>query len=196
MTPPSKQDELRDQGHSYDGIQEYDNPMPRWWLYIFWVSLVWGLLYALNVIPGLGSGKGRIANYDAEMAAAQEKYGNPAAAVQAPTVDAILAVVQDPAQVEAGKKVFTTQCVACHRADGGGQIGPNLTDDYWIHGGKPDQIWSTIHNGVLDKGMPAWGLSLKPDDVLHVAGYVISIHGSNPKDPKAPQGNLEAPAQQ
>lgn len=195
MTPPSNHDELRDQGHSYDGIQEYDNPMPRWWLYIFYVSIVWGALYFLNVIPGVGSGKGRIANYEAEVTQAKTKFGNLASGGAAPTADAIMAAAHDPAKVEAGKKVFATQCVACHRVDGGGLIGPNLTDDYWIHGSKPEQIWTTVNAGVLDKGMPAWGLSLKPDDVLNAVAYVISLHGSNPKDPKAPQGNLEQPAQ-
>ena len=177
--------------HEYDGIREYDNPLPRWWVIILWVTVAWSVVYLINVIPGVGIGAGRAKNYENEMAAAREQYGAAQAAEQkAVVIDdaAMLAIVADRARVEAGQQVFMTNCVACHRADAGGNIGPNLTDDYWIHGGQPAQIHGTITAGVLDKGMPAWGAVLTPDQVANVAAYVITLHGTHPKEPKAPQG--------
>ena len=189
MNDEPKEDRLLD--HEYDGIQEYDNPMPRWWIWLFWATIVFAVLYWFNV-PGIGSGRGRIANYEREMAAAQEKFGSRAPAPGAgPTGADLVAFSKDPAKLERGKAVFTTNCVPCHRADGGGVIGPNLTDDFWIHGGKPVQILQTITAGVLDKGMPAWGATLKPDDLPAVAAYVMSLHGTHPPAPKEPQGVKE-----
>lgn len=183
-----RRDEDRLLDHEYDGIREYDNPLPRWWLWIFWVSIAWSVVYVANVIPGVGSGAGREKQYAAEMDAARAKYGDPAAALATVDDAAILAATADPAQVEVGKATFMTNCVACHRDDGGGNIGPNLTDEYWIHGSRPSQIHGTIASGVLDKGMPAWSAVLKPEEVLAVTAYVRHLQDSHPKDPKEPQG--------
>ena len=189
MSEEPKEDRLLD--HEYDGIQEYDNPMPRWWIWLFWATIVFAVLYWFNV-PGLGVGKGRIAKYEREMAAAQEKFGSRTPVPGAGPTDAdLIAFSKDRAKLERGKAVFTTSCVPCHRADGGGVIGPNLTDDFWIHGGKPTQILQTISAGVLDKGMPAWAATLKPDDLPAVAAYVMSLHGTHPAAPKEPQGAEE-----
>ena len=189
MTAPHDEDRLLD--HNYDGIQEYDNPMPRWWLYIFWGTIVWGVLFWLNV-PGVGVGKGRIADYEASVAAAAAN--RPPEASTAPAADQLLAMSKDPAALAAGKAVFAAYCTPCHGPDGGGVIGPNLTDASWIHGGAPDKIYTTVHDGVLAKGMPAWGQSLKPDDVTAVVAYVISLQGTTPANPKAPEGVAEPPA--
>ncbi len=180
------QDNERLLEHSYDGIQEYDNPMPRWWVITFWATIVFSILYALNV-PGIGNGKGRIADYNADMARAmalREKM-EPAGVI---TDSSLALLAGDAAALQLGKQVFETNCAACHRADGGGQIGPNLTDDSWIHGGSPSAIRTTINDGVLAKGMPEWGKILKPDEVSAVAAYVASLLGSNPPNPKAPEG--------
>jgi cytochrome c oxidase cbb3-type subunit 3 len=174
--------------HNYDGIQEYDNPLPGWWTLIFWVTIVWAGVYFLNIIPGVGSGRGRIANYDAELAAAAERYAAAAATAVTWDDDALRALLADPARLEAGKAVFVQNCAACHKEDGGGNIGPNLTDDHWIHGPRPTQILGIIKNGVLDKGMLAWDQVLTPDEQAAVAAYVLSLHGSNPPDAKEPQG--------
>ncbi|MEQ1834217.1 MAG: cbb3-type cytochrome c oxidase N-terminal domain-containing protein [Candidatus Eisenbacteria bacterium] len=188
MTAPRDEDRLLE--HEYDGIREYDNPLPRWWVLILWVSIVYSVVYLVNIIPGVGSGPGRAQNYENEMAVALEKFGDPkAAALDNQVEDAtVLAASQDPARVTAGQQTFVTYCASCHREDAGGNIGPNLTDDFWIHGAKPSQIHNTIANGVLDKGMPAWSAVLKPDQVLSVSGYVLTVHDSHPKDPKEPQG--------
>jgi cytochrome c oxidase cbb3-type subunit 3 len=174
--------------HSYDGIQEYDNPMPRWWVLSFWATIVWAAIYAANVVPIVGFGKGWHANYADEMAAAEKKYAASRAAKPAPADDVLLALAGDPAALESGKVIYMKNCMPCHRVDAGGIIGPNLTDDYWIHGGKPGDIHRVITAGVLDKGMPAWGVVLKPEEVDQVSAYAISVHGTNPENPKEPQG--------
>ena len=184
-------DEDRLLHHDYDGIQEYDNPMPRWWLYIFWGTIVWAALFWLNV-PGIGVGQGRIADYDAAVAAAAAT--RPPEPTSAPGADQLLALSKDPAALASGKTVFGAYCVACHGPDGGGVIGPNLTDSFWIHGGSPSAIYTTVHDGVLAKGMPAWGQSLKPDEVTAVVAYVISLQGTTPATPKAPEGTADTTA--
>lgn len=178
--------------HDADGIREYDNPMPRWWVWIFWVTIVWGVLYVVNVIPGLGSGRGRIAQYEAEMAQAEARYGaaRAAAARQAADVtpDALWALTGDPARMEAARTAFASTCMPCHAADGGGGIGPNLTDDHWIHGARITDIHRVIAEGVLDKGMPGWDAVLGHDEVMALSAYVATLHGTRPASPKEPQG--------
>ncbi len=175
--------------HNYDGIQEYDNPLPRWWVYLFYATIVFSVLYLLNV-PGIGIGKGRIADLNADVAAFK------AAHVQAdsgPSPAQLSALAADPAALAEGKQLFTTNCVSCHRADGGGLIGPNLADDAWIHGGTLAEIHETITNGVLAKGMPNWGRILKPAQVNALTVYVASLRGSNPVNPKASEGSPVPP---
>ena len=176
--------------HSYDGIQEFDNPMPRWWVYLFWATIIFSILYFFNV-PGFGVGKGRIADYDRDIAAAasadaKRKAAQPAGA----SGEQLTAMTKDASVVALGKQVFGQNCAACHRADAGGQIGPNLADDYWLHGGTLEQIHKTVVDGVLEKGMPPWGKVLKPNQVDAVVAYVYTLRGTNPPNPKAPQGDL------
>jgi cytochrome c oxidase cbb3-type subunit 3 len=183
------QDRLLD--HNYDGIQEYDNPMPRWWVTIFWATIVFAVLYWFNV-PGIGPGDGRVAAYEADMTRARAAQ----AALQlsgGPTAEQLAALQSDQAAMTSGKQVFTQNCAACHRADGGGLIGPNLTDDAWIHGSSLLDMHKTISEGVLAKGMPAWGKVLKPDQVSAVTVYVASLRGSNPANPKPPEGTPGTP---
>ena len=187
MSPSKDEDRLLE--HRYDDIQEFDNPLPGWWTLIFWVTIVWAVLYFFNFIPGLGTGKGREANYQAEMKAAAGKYGTPEQQAARPLDEgAVLAALKNPAALAAGKATFTTTCAPCHLADGGGNIGPNLTDDYWIHGPRPHDILTTVTQGVPDKGMPTWGPVLGNQKIAEVAAYVITLHGSKPAKPKEPQG--------
>jgi cytochrome c oxidase cbb3-type subunit 3 len=164
--------------------------MPRWWVYLFWATIIFSILYFFNV-PGFGVGKGRIADYDRDIAAAasadaKRKAAQPAGA----SGEQLTAMTKDASVVALGKQVFGQNCAACHRADAGGQIGPNLADDYWLHGGTLEQIHKTVVDGVLEKGMPPWGKVLKPNQVDAVVAYVYTLRGTNPPNPKAPQGDL------
>ncbi len=159
----------RDQvlGHAdeADGIEEYDNPLPDWWLGLFWFTIIFAFGYTLHyhVIAHRSPAKALAA----EMAAAQARWPQAGGAAFVPT----------PELAAKGKEIFQTNCVACHGADLHGKIGPNLTDDVWIHGGRPQDIVHTITNGVSAKGMPTWGPILGPEKIREVASYVISMHG-------------------
>ena len=179
MTP----DDERLLEHDYDGIREYDNPLPRWWVWIFWVSIIFAALYSIDV-GGFMRGPGRVADYDRSIADAARRWPQPTNA----DPSALAALVGDAKTIADGKAVFTTNCAVCHRADAGGNIGPNLTDEYWLHGGQISEIAKTISEGVLDKGMPNWGKMLPPAQVTSVTVYVASLGGSHPANPKAPQG--------
>lgn len=171
--------------HEYDGIQEYDNPMPRWWLLLFAITIILVPVYYLA--PGdIGNGAKKDEMYAKEMAAFAATH--PDFGKSSMTAEDMAKRAADPATVAAGKTRFATNCVACHLPDGGGLIGPNLTDDRWIHGGTPIEVRNTINEGVLAKGMPAWGKVLKQDEVTALAAYVRSLQGTKPAKPKAAEG--------
>jgi cytochrome c oxidase cbb3-type subunit 3 len=172
--------------HDYDGIEEYDNPLPGWWVWIFWATIIFSLGYWLYY--QIGPGPTIIAQYDDEMRAAtarQAKLAPPAGAV---TDDVIVVLTKNPRAMAAAKEIFVARCAACHGPQGQGLIGPNLTDDYWLHGGRPTQILHTITDGVPDKGMVPWKDQLKPEELPMMAAYVLSLAGTNPPNPKPPQG--------
>jgi cytochrome c oxidase cbb3-type subunit 3 len=170
--------------HQYDGIQEYDNPLPRWWVILFWATIVFSILYAFNI--GVGSGPGRIAQYEAEVAAAKAAAPTP----EFTSPEELATMAANPQVVEAGKAVFTTNCVSCHKADGGGMIGPNLTDNAWIHGGSLMEIHQIVTTGVIAKGMPPWGTLLKPDQIDAVTVYVGTLKNTNAPGGKAAEGTV------
>jgi len=183
----NENDKLLD--HSYDGIQEYDNPLPTWWKLIFYATILVVPLYMWDPI-GIGVGPGKEKAYQQELAAFNAAHPKTGTVY---TDEQVAAFAKDPAKVAAGKIVFMTNCVSCHRADGGGQIGPNLTDDFWIHGGRPSEIIKTVNEGVLLKGMPNWGKLLKTEQVEDAVAYVQTLHGTNPANPKEPQGTKYPP---
>lgn len=175
--------------HNYDGIRELDNVLPPWWVYLFYITIIFGVIYLFrfHVIGDYN----QALEYEQEVAAAQaaiEEYKKTAKdLVDASTVE----FLSDPADLSAGEKIFTTNCVVCHMADGGGGIGPNLTDQYWILGGGIKNVFSTISEGGRDgKGMIAWKQTLKPAEMAQVASYVISLGGTTPANPKAPEGEI------
>ncbi|MFO0073619.1 MAG: cbb3-type cytochrome c oxidase N-terminal domain-containing protein [Gemmatimonas sp.] len=176
--------------HTYDGIQEYDNPMPRWWLLTFAATIVFSVIYLFNIGP-VGSGKGRIADYEADMAAYAKAHPAPTGGDM--SSDQLLALVKDEEAMEEGKEAYTAYCASCHAPDGGGLIGPNLADAYWLHGGTIADIYKTVTIGVLEKGMPPWGKTLKPEQLSAVVAYVSTLQGTTPANPKAPQGNAVTP---
>jgi len=174
--------------HEYDGIQEYDNPMPRWWLALFVATILFVPIYYLA--PGdIGDAAKKAAMYEKEMAAfraAHPEFGRATV-----TAEQLAAIVGDARVIAKGKPIFAASCAPCHRPDGGGLIGPNLADEYWLHGGTPLEVHTTIEQGVLAKGMPAWGKVLPPDQVNALTAFVKSLHGTNPPNPKPPEGSPE-----
>lgn len=183
----AKNDDERLLEHDYDGIREYDNPLPRWWLWIFYATIIFVPFYYFA--PGmLGENGGNVAEYTADVAAHQAALPPPTPVISA---EALVALASDPAALASGKEVFAKNCVACHGPDGGGVIGPNLTDAAWIHGGTPSAIHKVVDDGVLAKGMPNWGRLLKPDELNNVIAYVISLKGTTPANPKAPEGTVD-----
>jgi cytochrome c oxidase cbb3-type subunit III len=188
-TPPPSGVEDRVMEHEYDGIREYDNPMPRWWLLTFAGTVIFSVVYMFNVGP-VGNGKGRVADYEAEVAEQQRLHPVAASTV---TEEGLLALGGDHETLEEGQEVYRTSCAACHGPAGGGLIGPNLTDEYWIHGARLSDIHKTVVDGVLAKGMPPWSKMLKPEQITAVVVYVASLKGSNPPGAKPPQGEIAKP---
>jgi len=171
--------------HEYDGIREYDNPLPRWWSWIFYATILFSAVYLWN--PGrVFAGPGRITEYRQQLADAEQRWPKQAGGAD---LAALAALRNDPDALALGRTTFATYCAPCHRPDGGGLIGPNLTDEFWIHGGGTENIHATVSNGVLEKGMPAWSKTLKPEQVNAVVVYVESLQGSQPPNPKAAQGS-------
>jgi cytochrome c oxidase cbb3-type subunit 3 len=176
--------------HDYDGIKELDNNLPPWWVYLFYGCILFALVYLVRF--EIMGGDNQEMELKKEMAQAQidiEEYKKTAPDLMD---EKTVTLLTDKANLAAGKEIFTTNCVACHRADAGGQIGPNLTDDHWILGGGIKNVFHTITNGGRDgKGMIAWSKSgLKPKQIQLVSSYVLSLQGSNPVNPKAPEGDV------
>jgi len=175
--------------HDYDGIKELDNNLPPWWVYLFYACVIFGVIYVARY--DVFGGDDQEMELKKEMA--QAKIDVDEYLKTAPDLmdEKTVVLLTDKENLEIGKEIFTTNCAACHRADGGGQIGPNLTDDHWILGGGIKNLFHTITNGGRDgKGMIAWKGTLKPKEIQKVASYILSLQGSNPKDPKAPDGEI------
>jgi cytochrome c oxidase cbb3-type subunit 3 len=176
--------------HEYDGIQECDNNLPRWWLWTFYGAILFSTGYWFHYHT-FGTGAHPMAAYDAEQAAIRAAEAERMKKAVAMTPAMLNTLSKDAATLKQGKEIFTTTCAACHGPNGGGVIGPNLTDAYWLHGGAPDQIYTLIKDGFILKGMPAWGPQLGDERVRAAAAYVISIKNTNVAGGKAPQGDKE-----
>ncbi len=176
--------------HNYDGIKELDNELPPWWVWMFYATIVFAVVYLVRF--EVYNDYNQYTEYDQEVAEAKiaiEEYKKTAKGlVDASTVE----VLTDAADLNAGKALYETNCVACHMADGGGGIGPNLTDEQWILGGGIKNIYNTISEGGRDgKGMVAWKQNLKPLEMAQVASYIVSeIQGKTPTNPKAAEGDI------
>lgn len=173
-------DEILGHGADADGIEEYDNPLPDWWMGLFLVSIVFAAVYPVYH-HGI-AGNTQVAAYEREMAAAATRW---------PEADGLAALPMDSASLAAGEEIFVSTCASCHKADMTGHIGPNLIDDEWIHGGDEASVLKTVMEGIAAKGMPAWGAILGPAKVQQVSAYVMSKQGSVP--PEAP-GDIVPPA--
>ncbi len=178
-----QQDTVMD--HEFDGIQEFDNRLPNWWLWLMWGSMVFALIYWV-FFHTLGVGVLPVERFEMEMQVAQEVQI--ARALEAGIDNEFfLMMSQTEDKVAEGREIFVKHCVACHLDQGQGSVGPNLTDGYWIHGCEPMQMLKTINDGVAAKGMPAWMNQLGPTRVHAVISYVLTIRGTEVVG-KAPEG--------
>lgn len=169
--------------HNYDGIQEYDNPLPAWWLITFFGTIIFGFHYWIHY--EFGGGKTLKDELKINLAAVRALSPN---SDNVDKEETLAALVSDSAALAKGKEVYVAKCAACHGPEMQGLIGPNLVDEYWIHGGKLVDIAVVVRKGVLDKGMPNWETQLKDAEIQSVTAYVYAARGSKPANPKPPQG--------
>lgn len=175
--------------HNYDGIKELDNALPPWWLYGFYFTIIFGIVYMLKY--HVFDGDNQITELETELAEAKiaiEEYKKTAKDLVDYNTVELLTEASDLAQ---GKKIYEVNCVACHKSDGGGGIGPNMTDNYWILGGGIKNIFKTVSEGGRDgKGMVAWKQILKPSEIAQVSSYVLQFQGTTPAEPKDSEGEI------
>ncbi|MDP3443506.1 MAG: cbb3-type cytochrome c oxidase N-terminal domain-containing protein, partial [Ignavibacteria bacterium] len=172
--------------HEYDGIRELDNDLPPWWKWLFILCIVFAVLYMIRLwvfrADDLIQGK----EYNKEMVDSKAKQEN-SASTEAFEIE----ILDDATSLANGKETWTKICAVCHLADGGGLVGPNMTDNYWIHGNTIENMFNVVTNGVIEKGMISYKDQLSPQKRLEVLSYIlIEIHGSTPATPKEPQGVL------
>jgi cytochrome c oxidase cbb3-type subunit 3 len=184
--PLDKEDEIL-MKDDYDGIKELDNKVPPWFNYLFYATIIFAVYYLFNY-EVFSSGKSQADEYEAEMKAASVQRAKLEATGVFITEDNVT-LLTDQHDLEEGKEIFKN-CVPCHGPDGGGVVGPNLTDKYWIHGGGIKNVFRTIKYGFPAKGMVSWQAQLKPKQIQQVASYVLSLQGTKPANPKEPQGTI------
>jgi cytochrome c oxidase cbb3-type subunit III len=190
---PLEEEETVMLDHNYDGIRELDNHLPPWWKWLFYLSIVFafayiGVYHVFNTMPL------QTEEYEIEMALAEEQRLLRVADQPKSNIDEDnVKFVDEPAALAQGKQIYDMSCAPCHKEDGGGGIGPNLTDQYWIHGGSVVDIFRTIKVGVPEKGMISWESSLTPEKIQNVSSYIMTLSGTTPAAPKEPQGELYVP---
>lgn len=174
--------------HDYDGIRELDSKVPPWFLWLFYITIFFSIVYMFDYHV-FNSSPLQDEEYQVQIKQAEVERAaliNSGAFLNEESVT----LLNDPAAIDAGKQIYTTNCVACHAADGGGLVGPNLTDDYWIHGGGIKNVFKVIKYGVVAKGMISWQSQLSPKQMQDVGSYIISMHGTTPANPKQPEGTI------
>lgn len=177
------------QGHKYDGIREYDNPMPGWWVWTFIACIVFTPIYMLGIgqFGFIDTYEDDLAQSQAELAEIREVYASTGPSFKT-DAGALAEYAADPLMVATGAETYATICAACHGDVGQGLIGPNLADEFWINGGSEEDIYRNIAEGVPTNGMPAWNVSLSPEEIAGTMAFVISLAGTNPPGAKEPQG--------
>ena len=181
--------EVRDEilDHNYDGIHEFDNDLPPWWKYSFYATILFAVGY-LGYYHVAQAGKLSQAEYETEM---QQAALLVSADADDPNKLTTYQPLTTPADLTSGKVLFATNCAPCHGASAEGKVGPNLTDEYWLHGGEVNHVYKTIKFGVQGKGMVAWKGKLSGKQILQVSSYILSLQGSKPANAKEPQGEKE-----
>lgn len=178
--------------HEYDGIRELDNNLPPWWLWMFYATIFFAFAYMIwyHVLP---FGEDQHEQYAAELMQAEEEKAAYIAKRGEMVDETNVAFLADAADLRAGRAIFNEHCQACHANDGGGGVGPNLTDNYWIHGGSIKDIFGVVKYGVPTKGMISWQNQLRPKEMAQVSSYIQTLVGTEPAAPKEPQGELYTP---
>jgi cytochrome c oxidase cbb3-type subunit III len=176
--------------HDYDGIRELDNHLPPWWKWLFYGTIGWAGVYMI------------LYHFGGSLPLMEDEYKNEVSIAEGhkkqflanqPKVEfdeSTLQYSHDDALISKGKEIYSINCSPCHKNDGGGGIGPNLTDEYWLHGGDIKSIYAVVKNGVPEKGMVSWAGVLQPEELRSVSFFIMSLKGSNPPAAKAPQGEV------
>lgn len=175
--------------HDYDGIRELDNSLPPWWKYGFYLTIVIGVIYFYRFHVS-GTGPSSEQEYVAEMQVAEKEKAAYLASSASNVDENTVTLSTEPATLASGQKIFQTACAACHAGDGGGGVGPNLTDEYWLHGGSISDVFKSIKYGWQDKGMKSWKDDFSPKQIAELSSYIKNLKGTKPAAPKAPQGDL------
>lgn len=188
-TKPIEEEEDILMDHAYDGIRELDNDLPPWWLYGFYITILFAAIYLSYY--HIFDGDTQKVEFEKALAQAEkdiEEYKKTAKGlIDASTVE----LMTEQSDLDAGKRIYEVNCMVCHLADGGGSIGPNFTDDYWILGGGISNVFNTVSEGGRDgKGMIAWKNSLSPEEIAQVSSYVLSFQGTTPAVGKDPEGEI------
>lgn len=180
-----------DMGHSYDGIRELDNKLPPWWLYGFYLTIVIGVayFYYYHIATDWSSDQ----EYRTEMAEGAKVREAYLAKVANLVNEETVKPLSSSTDLTAGKTIYKNNCVACHGDKGQGGIGPNLADAYWLHGGGIKNVFKTVKYGVIERGMTPWKDVLKPQEIQQVSSFILTMEGSNPPNPKNPQGEIWTP---
>ncbi len=174
--------------HDFDGIKELDSKIPPWFSWLFIITIIFAAYYMIDYHV-IGSGQVMQEEYSAEVNKAtleKEALIKSGALVNEETVT----FLTDASALQKGKEIYDANCIACHAADGGGIVGPNLTDDYWIHGGGIKNVFKVIKYGVVEKGMISWQTQLNANQMQDVSSYVLSLQGTKPASPKQPEGEI------
>ncbi len=191
VVPVEKEEDIL-MDHNYDGIKELDNRLPPWWVALFYVTIIFAVAY-MTYYHFAGLGMSSAEAYTAEMQRAEEQT-RAFLARQTNSVDEnTVVLLTDEHDLATGANIFMANCVACHGALGEGGIGPNLTDEFWLHGGGVKDVFRTVKYGVIEKGMTPWKALLRPVEMQQVASYVMSLQGTDPPNAKEPQGEKYVP---
>ena len=175
--------------HDYDGIKELDNNLPPWWKYMFYGTIIFAFVYLIR-FHITGSGELQLQEYESEMLAATEAKAEALESGGEQLTEDNVTLLVDLDAITTGANIYKGNCATCHGALAEGLVGPNLTDEYWIHGGGISNIFKSIKYGIPAKGMIAWQSQFSPVQMQQIASYIISIQGSNPPNAKDPQGEI------